>query len=117
VAVRPGDSRYLYVVRAVLTADAPLAEWHRWYDDKHVPELLTVPGFRSAARYGALSESRTFLATYEVDSPAVFEESRYGEVTGWGDYAQYVESWQRAVYEDSRSFVAAVEPNATGSEA
>lgn len=104
VPVQPGNSRYIYVVRAEVTDDAPLGEWHQWYDNVHVPELLSVPGFVKASRYEARAEPGVFLAVYEVDSPHVFEESRYAEVTGWGRFAQYIVSWQRAVYEVSRTF-------------
>ena len=95
--IMPG-SPYLYVVRAEVTPDAPVEEWNRWYNEKHVPELLSVPGFRGAARWDSREDPRVFLATYEVDSPAVFDEPRYRDVTGWGVYAKHVVGWQRGLY-------------------
>ena len=55
--------RGVYVVRT-----RPLAgqedEYHRWYDEVHVPEILQVPGFVSARRFEADGE---FLAVYELE--------------------------------------------------
>lgn len=93
----PG-SPYIYVVRAEVTPEAPIEEWNHWYDEKHVPELLDVPGFRGASRWESRNDPRVFLATYEVDSPAVFDEQRYRDVTGWGVHADHVSGWQRGLY-------------------
>jgi hypothetical protein len=49
-------------------------EFNAWYDDEHLPERLAIPGFRSALRW--VSE-RTYLATYELDSPGVLESPAY----------------------------------------
>ena len=60
-------------------------EFNRWYDERHVPDLLAVPGFVSAQRF-ALSDATgqgkpgwTYLALYELetdDLPALMEEVR-----------------------------------------
>jgi hypothetical protein len=49
-------------------------EFNAWYDTEHLPERLSIPGFRSARRW--ISE-RTYLATYELDSPAVLASREY----------------------------------------
>jgi hypothetical protein len=57
--------------------EPPLAmeeEFNAWYDDEHIPERLAIPGFRSARRW--VSE-RTYLATYELDSPQVLQSAPY----------------------------------------
>jgi hypothetical protein len=50
------------------------AEFNRWYDERHVPDLLAVPGFVSAQRF-ALTDATgqgkpgwTYLALYELDT-------------------------------------------------
>lgn len=40
--------------------------YHRWYDDVHIPELLTVDGFTGARRLRA-DDGESFLTVYEVD--------------------------------------------------
>jgi len=29
-------------------------EFHRWYDDEHIPHRLAIPGFQAASRYEVL---------------------------------------------------------------
>lgn len=49
-------------------------EFNAWYDTEHLAERLAVPGFRSAQRW---ISGRTYLATYELDSPAVLQSPEY----------------------------------------
>jgi len=49
-------------------------EFNRWYDERHVPDLLAVPGFVSARRF-ALTDATgqgkpdwTYLAMYELET-------------------------------------------------
>lgn len=54
-------------------------EFNAWYDDEHLPERLAITGFRSARRWVAdvaPGEGR-YLATYELDSPAVLASAEY----------------------------------------
>jgi len=59
-------------------------EFNAWYDEEHLPERLAIPGFRSARRWVA---GRTYLATYELDSPEVLSSApylaRYRNQTPW----------------------------------
>jgi hypothetical protein len=52
------------------------AEFNRWYTDRHVPDLLALPGFISAQRFaltnGAGQDQRfSYLAIYEFESDDV----------------------------------------------
>jgi hypothetical protein len=54
-------------------------EFNAWYDREHIPERLSIPGFRSARRWvahGRPGEGK-YLATYELDSPAVLASPAY----------------------------------------
>lgn len=59
-------------------------EFNAWYDEEHIPERLAIPGFRSARRWVS---DRTYLATYELDSPDVLQSgaylARYNNPTPW----------------------------------
>lgn len=45
------------------------ADYERWYDDRHMPDMLAVPGFVSAERFTVVGEGPyRFLAIYEVES-------------------------------------------------
>lgn len=56
----------LFVVRATISSEKE-AEWNRWYDEEHVPQLLEYHGAVSARRYRSLSsdESFQYMAVYE----------------------------------------------------
>jgi hypothetical protein len=59
-------------------------EFNAWYDSEHLPERLAIPGFRSARRW---VHERTYLATYELDSPQVLKSpaylARFQNQTSW----------------------------------
>jgi hypothetical protein len=97
VALATPRTQYLYVVRAVFTDPDLEAEWNDWYDRVHVPELLGVPGFVSATRFRQLGLEGHYLAIYEIESPNVFAEPRYAQITGWGKWAPMIAQWSRSV--------------------
>lgn len=55
--------------------------FHRWYSERHVPALLSIPGFVSARRYrrrgdlrgGPDPAGRPFLAVYELEADDLAE--------------------------------------------
>jgi len=54
-------------------------EFNAWYDLEHLPERLSIPGFRSARRWVAdLAPGKgKYFATYELDSLAVLSSPEY----------------------------------------
>ncbi|MDQ5850264.1 MAG: hypothetical protein M3544_15005 [Pseudomonadota bacterium] len=56
-------------------------EFNAWYDEEHLPERLSIPGFRSAQRWVAdvAPGEGKYLATYELDSAAVLSSPAYLE--------------------------------------
>jgi hypothetical protein len=54
-------------------------EFNAWYDTEHLPERLSIPGFRSARRWVADCRpgEGKYLATYELDSPEVLVSPAY----------------------------------------
>lgn len=55
-------------------------EFNAWYDSEHLPERLSIPGFRSARRWvapQAPTGSGKYLATYELDTPQVLQTPEY----------------------------------------
>src|SRR5260370_40941246 len=53
------------------------AEYHRWYDEEHIANLLAVPGFLSAGRYVALKGGPKYLALYELEAPEVLQSPAF----------------------------------------
>ena len=44
-----------------------LDEYHKWHDDVHIPEMLTIDGFVSARRW-ATEDGKSFITLYELDT-------------------------------------------------
>ncbi len=90
-------TRYVYMVKTAFASREQEAAWGEWYDSVHVPDMLTVPGVRAAHRYVDVSGEMQYIAVYEIDSPEVFDNPRYREVTGWGTWHRYVLGWTRTI--------------------
>lgn len=97
MTVKPGPGDYLYVVRCRLANASRSAEWNEWYDEVHVPGLLTVPGILAAHRFHDCEDELTYMATYDITSPEVFDHPAYKQVRGWGAWTDYVAEWSTEV--------------------
>jgi hypothetical protein len=54
-------------------------EFNAWYESEHLPERLSIPGFRSARRWvtDCGPGEGKYLATYELDSLGVLSSAEY----------------------------------------
>src|SRR5215471_1129216 len=61
-------------------------EFNEWYNKEHLPELLSVPGILSAARYEAVKGGPQYVACYELESVAVMQTPAFTNRprTPWG---------------------------------
>jgi hypothetical protein len=65
------------------------ADVNKWYDEEHVPELMSVPGFISARRYEVVDGAATtipqkYLCIYEMaNEQVVLDRSYLSYHTGW----------------------------------
>jgi hypothetical protein len=60
-------------------------EYHKWYNEVHLPEICSIEGFVSASRYAPVDGEGPFVAIYELegdDLQAV--QARLGEAAGSG---------------------------------
>ena len=62
----------LLMVWADVPADKE-ADFNRWYNEQHLAERLSIPGFLSAARYEAVKGEPKHLAYYELESVEVLK--------------------------------------------
>ena len=65
-----------YIYTAMIDIPVSIeAEFNRIYDERHIPDMLSVPGVTSAVRYRLRSsdsdEVPRYLAIYEVDDPGI----------------------------------------------
>ena len=75
----------LMMVWADIPADKE-ADFNKWYNEEHLPELLSVPGVLNAARYEAVRSGPKHLACYELESPEVVQTDAFKNRprTEWG---------------------------------
>ena len=78
----------IMVVQAAPVSPDREDEFNDWYDNVHVPEICSVPGFVSARRYRA-ADGSGYLAVYEIEAddlsgpPALWRaRSAAGQATG-----------------------------------
>lgn len=53
------------VVQSTPSDPSRSGEYNDWYENTHVPEILSIPGFITAKRYKSADGS--YLAIYELD--------------------------------------------------
>jgi hypothetical protein len=58
-------------------ADEGRTQFYEWHDKEHVPERLSIPGFRRGRRFVRPRHSPEWLTMYEADDLAVLTSSAY----------------------------------------
>ena len=66
------DTQWLYIVHTDIPDDI-VDEYNAWYDEEHLPRLVTVPGVVRARRYTAVSGNPRYLTAYELTDRDAFE--------------------------------------------
>jgi hypothetical protein len=66
------DTPWLYIVHTDIP-DHIVDEYNEWYDNEHLPRLVTVPGVIRARRYAAVAGSPRYLTAYELTDKDAFE--------------------------------------------
>jgi hypothetical protein len=52
-------------------------QFYAWHDREHIPERLSIPGFRRGRRFARASHSPEWLTIYEADNLAVLTSAAY----------------------------------------
>jgi len=65
------STQWLYVVHTDVPDDVA-AEYNAWYDDEHMPRLVSVPGIDRARRYVSLRGHPRYLTAYDLSDPGAF---------------------------------------------
>ena len=77
-------SPWIYIVHTDIPEDI-VGEYNQWYDEEHLPRLVTVPGVNRARRYLCEGQSPKYLTAYSLDNPDAFEspEGLIARKTPW----------------------------------
>lgn len=62
-------------------------DFNRWYEEEHLAERMTIPGFVNARRFTALEGQPKYLALYDLESPEVLQSEPYLRIVGAGKSA------------------------------
>jgi hypothetical protein len=73
----PKKGRAIFLLYTDLADQKHDQEFNAWYDTRHLPQLLTIPGFLDAARYVAVKGGPKYLAVYELESPQVVHSDAF----------------------------------------
>jgi len=55
-------------------------EFHRWYNEEHLPERLACPGFLNGRRFIAVEGEPKYLALYDLEDAAVLQSEAYQKI-------------------------------------
>jgi len=66
------DTPWLYLVHTDIP-DEVVVEYNAWYDNEHLPRLVTVPGVVRARRYVAVEGGPKYLTAYQLTDRDAFE--------------------------------------------
>ena len=93
-------SKLVYIVTAE-PEPAWEAEFNRWYDEEHIPNLLRVPGYLSAARYTAVEGQPKYMAFWEIESMDAYRSAAHDHAadTEWTRRIRPHRASQMAFYE------------------
>lgn len=65
----------IMVVQSAPVSPEREQDFNDWYDNVHIPQICSVPGFTSARRYkvagAAAGDAPAYLAVYEIDADDV----------------------------------------------
>ncbi|MGA8245566.1 MAG: hypothetical protein WB797_01535 [Nocardioides sp.] len=92
----------LYTVECSFAEPAREAEWNDFYSESKLPKLVSVTGFHTSQRFGAVSSGcPTYLAVHSVDGPHVLNSEEYLR-KGGGSFARWqadITDWHRNLYD------------------
>lgn len=77
----PADAGGMMMYAMNVPAEAE-AEFNTWYNDEHVPALLTVPGCLSARRFKMTGGTHRYLAVYHLTAPEVQTSDAWKKAAG-----------------------------------
>jgi hypothetical protein len=69
--------RAIYLVYTDLVDDKYDEEFNAWYNTRHLPQLMAIPGILDAARYVAVKGGPKYLAVYELESADVIHSDAF----------------------------------------
>jgi hypothetical protein len=75
-------------------------EFGKWYDEVHLPDILSCDGFVAAWRFRSpdSDQSPRYVSCYQINSKEVLEAPEVAAVRGWGPFEDSVSNYQRLFF-------------------
>jgi hypothetical protein len=83
----PNNAEFLLAVRLNTPADHE-KDFNDWYNEDHIPALVSVPGVYRARRYEAVEGNPKYLALYEMRDGAAVKSPEWEQARLYGRTAQ-----------------------------
>ena len=75
----------IVIIYADCTPEAD-AEYNRWYDTRHMPQRLTVPGYLATVRYQNTGKGAKYVMLYELSGADVLDSAPVKQISAtYGD--------------------------------
>src|SRR3989442_961647 len=88
------DRPNLINVVSVDIYDEYAAEFSRWYNEVHFPEILACLGWLGGRRYECIDGEPRFLAIYDLeDATRPFSTPAYKSAVGWDEHAVHLRGY------------------------
>lgn len=90
-------AKWLLEVRTNCCDPSREKEYNEWYDKVHIPDILNMPGYKSATRFinpdFANFETGKFLAIYELETDDIVKtlEISDKEMVKWKEQGRYTD--------------------------
>ena len=91
------NSAVILVTSVYIVPEAE-AEFNRWYNEVHLPQVLACPGFLSCSRFESVKGEPRYLAVYQLESEDALYTPEMRRVRGWGDMFPHVRNFHERVY-------------------
>lgn len=73
-------------------------EFNRWYDGKHVREVLDCPGWKWGTRYKSTGESPNYLAIYGMETEEAMWTRELQSIKGFAHLWRHIDSYWGRTY-------------------
>lgn len=87
-------TRWMLAVSGAIDQSVDRGKFDDWYDNIHLPEILSCPGFKWGVRYEAPPTApgdHAFLTLYGLEGPEAVETEDFSRQRGWGPFAGHVD--------------------------
>lgn len=76
--------------------------FNAWYEDIHLPDILSCPGWLSATRYICLEGGPKYVAIYQITGPEAYETQEFHAIKGFGSFQPHISNFHRMRLAPSR---------------